>query len=109
MSLFGRIIARAALPGQAAAPVARPKGLIGGVAHASAEKPGDEDHAAPLSRATDKPDEDKAAPLRRAGEGGDGTESLQPLSRAVSEEQPPEDKTAPLHRAAEIKAHGVRA
>lgn len=103
MSLFGRIITRAALPGQPVPPLAHPKGMVAALARAPVQQPGEEDTAAPLARAVaPAEDQEQAAPLRRAAE-GDGAENLPRLHRAADPkaEDEPQDKMAPLRRVAE--------
>ena len=99
MSLFGRIIARAALPGQPVPPLARPKGMAAPLTRAPV--PGEDETAAPLARAEGPPDDDPkpAAPLRRAAEAGDGVQDLPRLRRAAAP-APEDDKAQALHRAA---------
>ena len=102
MSLFGRIIARAALPGQPVPPLALPKGMT--MARAPAQMPDEDETAAPLARAA-APGEDQAklALLRREA-AGDAMEDLPRLRRAADPkaegEDEPQDKAAPLRRAA---------
>lgn len=103
MSLFGRIIARAALPGQPVPPLALPKGMT--MARAPAQMPDEDETAAPLARAAaPAEDQDKLAPLRREA-AGDAMEDLPRLRRAADPkaegEDEPQDKAAPLRRAAE--------
>ena len=101
MSLFGRILTRAALPGHLAPPLARPKGLVGGISRAPAPEP-DEPEAAPLARAAAEPvagDETARPPRRAAAAPGEDDKAL-PLHRATA--PPAEDEPlAPLRRLAQ--------
>ena len=101
MSLFGRIIARAALPGQPVPPLARPKGMAAPLTRAPV--PGEDETAAPLARAEGPPDDDPkpAAPLRRAAEAGDGVQDLPRLRRAAAPAPEDDPKAQPLRRAAD--------
>lgn len=92
MSLFARILSRAAVPGQPALPLARPKGRLGG-----------------LSRlAEPEPDEEDLSPLYRAAMADKEEEEIQTLRRAAAEEEEEPAQRAPADEEEEDPARAAR-